>query len=427
MQLLFFEDELAEKFAPLALTRPVFELMSGACSIRERVTRYFGVSTWGAALRPHLGDVYLEQNLGQVTLKLDQLTPGPVLCLNGRFLPDLEWLRTLEHGQLGCIGERVVAISLSHDELQEFREASSGEFLKDYLTRREAVPAQGRLLEYPWQLIEWNAELLVEDFPLLFGIGDLPSAVELADLSGQKLTILGDVRQVRIDETAQIDPFVMLDARSGPIVIEKNAKLQAFTRIEGPCYIGTESRLFGANVRAGTTIGPHCRVGGEIEGSILHGYVNKYHDGFLGHSYVCPWVNLGAMTTNSDLKNNYSTIKFRLDGEFVETQNHKLGSLIGDHCKTAIGTMLNTGTSLGLMSMALPADRLPPRFIPSFAHWWDGELREARDIGELIETARIVKSRRGQEMTKAEESLYRLLFQRTKMLRETAVKSSRRA
>lgn len=125
----------------------------------------------------------------------------------------------------------------------------------------------------------------------------------------QALTADSAPGQVRIHPTAEIEPFVVINASAGPVIVDEGAKIQAFTRLEGPCYVGQQSQLFRANLRSGTSIGPVCRVGGEIESSILHSYVNKYHDGFLGHSYVCPWVNLGALTTNSDLKNDYSTVK----------------------------------------------------------------------------------------------------------------------
>lgn len=421
ISLFFFEDEVADRFDPIASVRPVFELICGPLSLRERVTRYLGARQWGVSLRPHLSDVYQQTYSGQVTMSPHRMPDGPVLCINGRYLPDLKWLCSLGTDQAACFGDRIVALYLSVDEMQEFREAARGEFLKDYLERRRRVPARGRFLDYPWQLVEWNTQQLNDDLPLLFPEVTSQSPWTIVDLAGHPLTILGHPQQVLLHKSTQVDPFVVFDVRKGPIVVDEQVRIQSFTRIEGPCYIGPHTQLFHANIREGTTIGPVCRIGGEIEGSILHGYINKYHDGFLGHSYICPWVNLGAMTTNSDLKNNYSTIKFPLGDQLVETNNTKLGSLIGDHAKTAIGTMLNTGTSVGVMSMILPADRLPPRNIPSFTHWWDGELREPRDMSELITTAAAVKARRGLEFTKAEESLYRLLYHRSQHMRQSVV------
>ena len=144
-------------------------------------------------------------------------------------------------------------------------------------------------------------------------------------------------------------------------------KIQSFTRIEGPCFIGERTQLFRALIREGTTIGPVCRVGGEIEECIFQGYSNKYHEGFLGHSYVCPWVNIGAMSTTSDLKSDYSNVKVPLEGTPIDSGSPKVGSFIGDHVKTAINSMFNTGSSIGVMAMVLPGGPLLPKFIPSFS------------------------------------------------------------
>ena len=155
--------------------------------------------------------------------------------------------------------------------------------------------------------------------------------------------------------------MTVLDAEHGPIYLDEGAVVHPFTRIEGPCYIGQNSVLFGCKCRAGNSIGPMCRVGGEVESTILHGYSNNYHDGFLGHAYVGEWVNLGAMTTNSDLKNDYSEISVVLDGKVsVPTGETKLGALIGDHVKTSIGTLFNTGAYVGAMTMIVTDGKLLP-------------------------------------------------------------------
>jgi UDP-N-acetylglucosamine diphosphorylase/glucosamine-1-phosphate N-acetyltransferase len=235
------------------------------------------------------------------------------------------------------------------------------------------------------------------------------------------VAILGAPDDVFIDPTAQIDPFVVLDARRGPISIDAGVIVQPFTRIEGPCYIGCGSRLFRANVREGTTIGPNCRVGGEIEASILHGYVNKYHDGFLGHAYVCPWVNLGALTTNSDLKNDYSHVSVPIDGENVDTGTTKVGCFIGDHTKTALGSLFNTGSTVGVMCMVLPAGELLPKSVPSFTRIWHGIPDDGLDLEAALETARTAMGRRNMRLTDAQEELLRYVHEQTQPDREEAI------
>ena len=173
----------------------------------------------------------------------------------------------------------------------------------------------------------------------------------------------------------------------------------------------------------GTTLGRICKVSGEVEESILHGYLNKAHDGFLGHSYLCPWVNLGALTSNSDLKNDYSAVRIPVDGKMVNSGRTKMGCLIGDHTKTAIGSLFNTGSSVGVMSMILPGGGLLPKHIPSFCRIWHGKLEELDpiDIEKSCETAKVAMGRRNIEFTHAQERLIRRTYQLHYSERESAV------
>ena len=183
-------------------------------------------------------------------------------------------------------------------------------------------------------------------------------------------------------------------------------------RIEGPCYVGRHSVLLGAKCREGNSIGPMCRIGGEVEESIIQGYSNKYHDGFLGHAYVGQWVNLGALTTNSDLKNDYSDVKITLDGRTqISTGSTKVGALIGDHAKTSIGTLLNTGACVGAMTLLVTSGKLLPKFIPSFT--W--HLNDAITLGigkaSLYATARTAMGRRKCQWTEADEAMWNAVYE----------------
>ena len=197
--------------------------------------------------------------------------------------------------------------------------------------------------------------------------------------------------------------------------------MQSFTRIEGPCHIARGTQLYRANVRAGTTVGEHCRVGGEVEESILHAYVNKYHEGYLGHSYVCPWVNLGAITTTSDLKSDYSTVRVPLSGQMIDTGTVKVGSFIGDHTKTAIDSMFNTGSSIGVMALVLPGGRLLPRHIPSFCNVSFGDVSADWPLEQNIQTARAAMQRRDCSLTPVAEQLLRTIHDMTSAERASAV------
>jgi UDP-N-acetylglucosamine diphosphorylase/glucosamine-1-phosphate N-acetyltransferase len=221
--------------------------------------------------------------------------------------------------------------------------------------------------------------------------------------------------------------MVVIDASNGPVYIDRDAEIHPFSRIEGPCYIGPKCILLGAKCREGNSIGPLCRIGGEVEESIIQGYSNKYHDGFLGHAYVGEWVNLGAMTTNSDLKNDYSAVSVVLDGRTpVSTGSTKVGSLIGDHTRTSIGTLLNTGSYVGAMTLLVATGKPLPKYIPSFTWFLEGAITKGFGKGKLYETARIAMGRRKMEWTAADEAMWDAVFEQTAEVRDVAVRKGRK-
>jgi UDP-N-acetylglucosamine diphosphorylase/glucosamine-1-phosphate N-acetyltransferase len=218
--------------------------------------------------------------------------------------------------------------------------------------------------------------------------------------------------------------MVLLDTRRGPIVIDREATIAAFSRIEGPCYIGPRTQVHGAKLRGGVTLGRECRIGGEVEASIVHGYSNKAHDGFLGHGYVGEWVNLGAGTHNSDLRNDYGEITVTLAGRRVPTGQTKAGCLIGDHTKTGLGTLLNTGSNIGAFCNLLPGGLLP-RYMPCFTSWWNNALSDNAELPALLETASTVMGRRGKELSDVHRAVYGALFDLTATDRRRAIQDAR--
>jgi len=239
--------------------------------------------------------------------------------------------------------------------------------------------------------------------------------------------IRGSKKDVYIAPGVTVHPMVVIDAEHGPVYIDEGAEIHPFTRIEGPCYIGKKSILLGAKCREGNYIGPFCRIGGEVEESIIHGYSNKYHDGFLGHSYVGEWVNLGALTTNSDLKNDYSNVSVMLDGRrSINTGSTKVGSLIGDHTKTSIGTLLNTGSYVGAMALIMATGKPLPKHIPSFGWFIEGIVTKGFGKGWLYETAKTAMGRRGGKWTAETEAMWDAVFEITAPVRNTAIKKGRR-
>ena len=289
---------------------------------------------------------------------------------------------------------------------------------------KEALPKADGLAaawNYTWELVLENPAQLTEDIRAA-GRSGIEGSVE------EPRAIRGSERDIYVARGAVVHPLVVMDAEHGPIYIDEGAEIHPFTRIEGPCYIGKKSILLGAKCREGNSIGPMCRVGGEVEESIIHGYSNKYHDGFLGHAYVGEWVNLGALTTNSDLKNDYSNVGVSLDGgKAIDTHSTKVGALIGDHTKTSIGTLFNTGAYVGAMCLIAGTGKPLPKFIPSFAWFLEGVVTKGFGKRKLYETAAIVADRRGREWTAAQQTMWDEIFQITAGPRGEALKKGRRA
>lgn len=427
MRIAFFEDSLATNFAPLALTRPVFELLCGQFSARERGLRFLDVTEWGAFVRSSLADVYKEEHPEARVNDWMWLARQRTLLINGRWLATGQGIEQALKSADECVGRcgnEVAFMWLEQDEAPLLDELHWDENLARLASTRKSVAVEGVMAHRLWDLIDSNSDVLCADIsrrPVPQSQTPMGPHVPLSPHTaigpqgklGHHVAILGDAANVFVDPTASIDPFVVIDARQGPVFIDVGVKVQAFTRLEGPCHIGAGTQLFRANIKAGTSIGPVCRIGGEIEASIIHGYSNKYHDGFLGHSYVGSWVNLGALTSNSDLKNDYSNVKVPVNGELVDSGSPKVGCFIGDHTKTAIGTLFNTGSSIGVMAMVLPGGELCPKHIPSFCRVWHGGLDEHFDLESGITTASRAMGRRNKELTAAQNRLLRQLHQQT--------------
>ncbi|QDV50607.1 putative sugar nucleotidyl transferase [Gimesia fumaroli] len=418
MRLAIFEDRSALQFAPISLLRPVFELLCGQFSLRERLFESVQIEEWGALIRPALTEVYAEHHPDARINDAIWLSEGPTLLINGRWLPtnaELVRLAQVSSDTVGMIGESVAYLLLEPEESALLTTDAWDDAIQKIASTRTSVVAEGVELHYPWDLVNQNRQQLLADF-------SFSQSVNSSTGDARNLTIVGPPEQVRVAASAEIDPFVVLDTRQGPVVIEEEAVIQAFTRIEGPAYIGKGTQLFRANLKAGTTAGPYCRLGGEIEESIIHGYVNKYHDGFLGHSYICPWVNLGAQTSNSDLKNDYSEVKVPLAGIPVETQSVKVGCFIGDHTKTGLNSLFNTGTSVGVMSMVLPTGELLPKHIPSFSRFWLGRIDCQINLSDLFQLAETSMQRRGLSLSAGQRKLLVALFDETSGERDQAIR-----
>lgn len=405
MHLCLFEERAAQ-FEPLTQTRPVFDLRCGITSLADKQMRPFAPTACGVWVRPALAGLYSVQHPEVHVNDVAWLQSGDVLFVNGRWLPPAAAVEVPTTPCVATIDGEVAYAFVPRAALQALGADNLAELLRHWQGSLPTVAAPGRLVRYLWDLVEQNGQQILWDFA---GMG----VASRAGKSSAHLAVVGPPNLLWIDPTARVEPMVVVDTSQGPVVIDHHAVVTAFTRLEGPCYIGARSQVYGAKIRAGTSLGPNCRVGGEVEASILHGHSNKYHDGFLGHSYVGEWVNLGAGTQNSDLRNDYGEVSVPVNGRTVPTGQTKVGSFLGDHTKTGLGVLLNTGCNIGAFCNLLPSGRYAPKQVPAFASWWNGAMGELFSLDQLLATAQAAMKRRGVEMTEAHRTLYRHLYDDT--------------
>jgi len=416
LKICIFEDQKYDNFYPMTMTRPVFELRCGKTTLMEKIKRNLPAAETVYFLREHLAAVFKENVKDGLVNNLKALKDD-VFIVNGRLLPKKGDLKLEGDEEIAVKGEDIVYARVKKATMEKMLAGSLEDTLKNLREELSTKETDLTLIEYPWDLINENSKAIEEDFRALgSGIrGDVHSTC----------VILGDKENLYIAKTARIYPYVVLDVENGPIIIDEGAVIHPFSRIEGPSAIGENCLILGGKIRSGSSFGPVCRVSGETEECIIHGYANKYHIGFLGHSYVGKWVNIGALTTSSDLKNNYTTVQIYFKGKIVDTKTQKLGSFIGDHCKFSIGCLLNTGSVIGVACNILTSGELTPRYIPSFCWYLRGRLSRGAGFKKTIITERTMMARRGIEMTKAYEKLLRRIYEETEEEREKLIRKSR--
>jgi UDP-N-acetylglucosamine diphosphorylase / glucose-1-phosphate thymidylyltransferase / UDP-N-acetylgalactosamine diphosphorylase / glucosamine-1-phosphate N-acetyltransferase / galactosamine-1-phosphate N-acetyltransferase len=417
MKLCIYEDATFDNFYPIACMRPVFELKAGATSLARKIRRAAGDPQTVYAVRELLEELCREK-LGAPVNDRKSLDGDDVLFVNGRLVAMGMKIPLQGDEEVAMSGADVAWVRA---KAASIKKAGGAKILDAVNALAASLPKKqvhAELVHHFWDFIELNPKAIADDFKAegKSGVkGEVhPSAV-----------IQGPPENLYIAPGARVEPLVVLDVRGGPITIEEGAVIGSFTRVEGPSYIGPKTQTFRAHVREGCSFGPVCRVGGEVEESIIHGYSNKYHDGFLGHAYVCEWVNLGAICTNSDLKNDYGTVQVYSKGEYLETNSTKIGSFIGDHVKTSIGTFLNTGTVIGILTNVVGIGSLLPKYIPANSLYVDGKITKGFGMTKSIETAKTAMGRRKMTMSAAEEKLIRAICEMTKEERNALVKKDR--
>jgi UDP-N-acetylglucosamine diphosphorylase/glucosamine-1-phosphate N-acetyltransferase len=404
--LCLFEDPGYRKLLPLAFTRPIYDLRCGTCTLYEKVIRHYPQSPIVLHCRPELTEVVKHLHPG---LEVNELSHASCLWINGRLLADKSLSERIPPEGEDCLficGQTLVAARMSGRKLEQLHQKMrSGPLSADLFPLDQTQEVEAQLIGYPWDLVHHNGVQIQVDWEFFNSPGQLKGQV----YDGASLL---NPQGLFVDQGAKVKPGVVLDAESGPIIIGPEATIFPNAVIEGPAFVGAKSLIkTGAKIYEGTSIGEVCKVGGEVEETIIHSYSNKQHDGFLGHSYLGMWVNLGADTNNSDLKNNYGHVKVYIDGEMVDSGSMFVGLFMGDHSKSGINTMFNTGTVVGV-SCNVYGGGFPPKFIPSFT-WGGAEGLVEYRLDKALETARAVMGRRKVDLTPADEQLLTRIFQET--------------
>lgn len=383
--LVLYDDAVARNFEPFALTRPIGELRAGAKLLRQRWEFAFKARASGFVSSKHLASFEeLESPPG--------IQPGGVvrkgsILANSRFAPVLQ---PVAPGDMWSSSGRVVAVLLKRDvsveELKDGRVA-----LDDLASGGKRVEVAGVWIDYVWDFLVHLSHQLSGD------ISVLSKGARKAD----GLAVKGP-HAVFVEDGTTIEPHVFFDCSDGPVLIRRGAAVLANSRIAGPCVIGVES-IVGTDKISGSSIGDHCKVHGELSASILLGHCNKAHDGFVGNSYFGRWVNLGAGTITSNLKNTYGTVSLWTPLGERDTGLQFVGTFFGDHVKTGIGATLTTGSVIGAGANIF-GNVTAPKVVPPFA-WGDEPPYSTFQLAKFLDVAKRVMSRRHVDLTQKQAAV----------------------
>ncbi len=398
MNLILFDcHKTRANLLPFTFTRPVADIRIGILTIREKWEKHLGKKSFS------LTEEYL---LGKFPAAADS---SSALYVNGSVLPDEKLIAAIN--KLGALqslthnGDVVAFKSEKHHlNYENFEAIAKGFAAVEYKEKLTAV-------QNLWNIFGMNGEALKADFDL---VTKGRKSQKLSDTN----KLIGSAENLFIEEGAVVEASV-LNTSTGVIYIGKNAEIMENCAVRGPFALGEHAALkMSAKVYGATTLGPHCKAGGELNNVIFFGYSNKAHDGFLGNSVIGEWCNLGADTNNSNLKNNYSSVEvfnYR-EGKAVDTGLTFCGLMMGDHSKSGINTMFNTGTVVGVSANVFGAD-FPPKFIPSYS-WGGNRWLLTFSFEKSMEVAERVMQRRSIKLEEADRHILKTVFEREEKYRK---------
>jgi UDP-N-acetylglucosamine diphosphorylase/glucosamine-1-phosphate N-acetyltransferase len=392
MSVILFDDQFRSNLLPLAFTRPISELKVGILTIAEKWQKYLNT-----------GISYLTENY--LSEKYPLHISAYNLFINSSVCPDeplLYAIDSLQEGQALSSGNLLIAVRLNESAAKEFDVRSIGNY--------ESLQYDGSFtrIAYPENIFSFNDSEIRKDFQLL--TKDRTSAA----ISSTN-TIIGD--HIFVEEGADIECSTF-NTKTGPIYIGKRALIMEGCHIRGAFAMGDDSILkMGAKIYGMTSIGPHCKIGGEVNNSVIFANSSKGHEGYLGNSVLGEWCNIGADSNNSNMKNNYAEVRLwdYNNGNFRKTGLQFCGLIMADHAKCAINTMFNTGTVVGVNANIFGSG-FPRNFIPDFS-WGGNQGFEVYPLNKVFDTAKRVYLRRNSDFNDIEQNILSNVFELTKKYR----------
>ncbi|WP_299116602.1 GlmU family protein [uncultured Winogradskyella sp.] len=389
MNYILFDGPHRNHLLPFTYTRPVADIRVGILTIRQKWESYLEYTTTTVT------EDYLSDKFPMVEMEDN-------IMINASFLPNMEvvaLVKNLKHNQALFRGEDVIAFFTKEgEEVNDFSNFDAVEFDGDVLT-----------IEHTWDIFSKNGDAIQEDFALITkGRKSEPIPATVNTINPE---------HIFIEKGATVN-FATLNASSGPIYIGRDAEIMEGSVVRGPLALCNNATLkLATKIYGPTTVGPYSKVGGEVNNSVLFGYSNKGHDGFLGNSVLGEWCNLGADTNNSNLKNNYAEVRLwdYQAGRFAKTGLQFCGLMMGDHSKCGINTMFNTGTVVGV-SANIFGSGFPRNFVPSFS-WGGSKGFVTYKTNKAFEVAQVVMDRRKEEFTDKDKAILEHVFEETKQYR----------
>lgn len=397
MQICFFEDSLSGSLKPLTLTRPCDELRIGILKICEKWSLRLKSDGFTRILKPKMEGVFDAPEINEKDV---------CIWINGRFLPDLNVIKKMESlAEDEGLLLRNIPVVVKMSGSRSARLFKAGNINTSDIDFEDIE--SGTLLTNPWSIFRVNAEEIKKDIELLPGL----KRINPSEFEG---VFFNNPTHIYCGKNVHIEPGTVINASDGPVVLMDDSLVMAGCLVRGPFVLGEHSVLkMGAKVYGGSTVGPHSKIGGEINNVVFQGFSNKAHDGFLGNSVIGEWCNFGADTNNSNLKNNYSNVRVTdwETGKEVDTELQFCGLIMGDHSKTAINTVLNTGTVCGVSSNIF-SGTFPPKLIKSF-RWMGPKGEDIFKFDKAMEAAERMMKRRELTLTPEYRAMMRFIFEKS--------------